>query len=132
VSAAYWTEAHNSPGATVTGTRWALAEGEAGGPNDAETYILIANTSAGEGSVHVQLLFDDGTSAERTITIPAKSRATVAGNSFTQAAHRRFGAIVESLGTTPAEIVVERAMYTNANGAFWAAGTNALATRLAP
>ena len=28
----FWTEAHNSPGATVTGTRWALAEGEVGGP----------------------------------------------------------------------------------------------------
>ena len=27
----HWSEAHNSPGATATGTRWALAEGEAGG-----------------------------------------------------------------------------------------------------
>ena len=41
-----WNEAHNSPGATTTGTRWALAEGEVGGPHGAETYILIANTSA--------------------------------------------------------------------------------------
>ena len=128
----YWTEAHNSPGATVTGTRWALAEGEAGGPNDAETYILIANTSAFAGTVRVQLLLDDGRTTERTLSVPAKSRATVAGSSFTQAASRRFGAIVESLGSTPAQIVVERAMYTNANGVFWAAGTNALATRLAP
>ena len=26
-----WYEAHNSPGATTTGTKWALAEGEVGG-----------------------------------------------------------------------------------------------------
>jgi hypothetical protein len=38
--------------------------------------------------------------------------------------------IVESLGASPIEIVVERAMYSNADGVVWAAGTNALATRL--
>ena len=38
--------------------------------------------------------------------------------------------IVESIGGAPAQIVVERAMYSNANGVHWAAGTNALATRL--
>ena len=47
-----------------------------------------------------------------------------------RAAGKRFGAIVESLGGAPAEIVVERAMYSDAGGAHWAAGTNALATRL--
>ena len=30
----FWSEAHNSPGATATGTRWALAEGEVGGPHE--------------------------------------------------------------------------------------------------
>ena len=32
----------------------------------------------------------------------------------------------------PAQLVVERAMYSNADGVTWAAGSNALATRLAP
>ena len=41
-----WYEAHNSPGATTTGTKWALAEGEADAARNLETYILIANTSA--------------------------------------------------------------------------------------
>ena len=45
---------------------------------------------------------------------------------------KRFGALVESIGDTPAQIVVERAMYSDANGVHWAAGTNATATRLAP
>ena len=52
------------------------------------------------------------------------------GAFFPQAATRRFGAVVESLGTTPAQIVVERAMYWDAAGQAWAAGTNALATKL--
>ncbi len=135
LTASYWTEAHNSAGATVTGTRWALAEGEVGGPNDTETFILIANTSATDGSVRIQLLFEDGTAAERVVALPARSRTTIAGGSFASAAQKRFGTVVESLGgpgATPAQIVVERAMYSNANGVFWSAGTNALATRLAP
>ena len=45
---------------------------------------------------------------------------------FPAAVNKRFGAIVESLGATPAQIVVERAMYWDALGQSWAAGTNAL------
>jgi hypothetical protein len=33
LAADFWTEAHNSPGVTKTGRRWALAEGEVGGPS---------------------------------------------------------------------------------------------------
>jgi hypothetical protein len=51
---------------------------------------------------------------------------------FPGAAGRRFGAVVESLGATPAQIVVERAMYTSPGGVTWAAGTNALATLVSP
>lgn len=40
---------------------------------------------------------------------------------------KRFGVIVETVGPSPAQIVVERAMYSNANGVRWAAGTDALA-----
>ena len=42
-------------------------------------------------------------------------------------ANRRFGVVVESDGPS---IVVERAMYSNANGIVWAAGTAAVATPL--
>jgi hypothetical protein len=127
-----WYEAHNSAGATTTGTQWALAEGEVDASRNLETYVLVANTSATPADVKVTLLFEDGTSAERTYSgIPAKSRFNVpVGLDFPQAAGKRFGAIIESLGATPAQIVVERAMYWDAAGQGWAAGTNALATRL--
>ena len=83
-----WYEAHNSPGATTTGTKWALAEGEVDASRNLETYILVANTSATPADVKVTLLFEDGTSAEQTYAgIPAKSRFNVpVGGFFPQAA----------------------------------------------
>jgi hypothetical protein len=127
-----WHEAHNTAGATATGTRWALAEGEVDAARGLETYILIANTSTTAATVAVTLLFADGTSATRTYPdIPGRSRLNVpVGLDFAEAAGRRFGAIVESVGASAAAIVVERAMYWDASGQAWAAGTNALATRL--
>ena len=126
-----WHEAHVSPGATATGTRWGTAEGEAGGTFNTSTYVLIANTSASPGAARVTLLFEDGTTAERTFSLAASSRFNVdVGSAFPVAVGRRFGVLVESLGTPAAELVVERAMYSDARGVVWAAGTNALATRL--
>ena len=79
----------------------------------------------------VTLLFEDGTTSARAFTVAPNSRFNVAvGSEFPEAAGRRFGAVVESRGNPPAAIVVERAMYSNADGIVWAAGTNALATRL--
>ena len=130
-SASTWYEAHNSPGVTVTGTKWALAEGEQGGTRNVQTYVLIANTSSFEASVQVTLAFEDGTTATATFVIPATSRFNVdVGAYFKASAGRRFGAIVESHGGTPAQIAVQRAMYWDAEGVVWAAGTNALATKL--
>ena len=79
------------------------------------------------------LLFEDGTSAVETYV---SARAVVADQCRSRPGlrgggdGRRFGAVIESTGTTPAQIVVERAMYGNAGGVSWAAGTNALATKL--
>ena len=126
-----WYEAHNSPGATSTGTRWALAEGEVGGTRGIETYILLANTSTTPGTVLVTLLFENQATVQKEFTVAPRSRFNVdVWSEFPAALGKRFGAVVESLGTTPAQIVVERAMYWNAAGQHWAAGTNALATKL--
>jgi hypothetical protein len=132
-----WQEAHNSAGATQTGEKWALADGEDGGAFGTQTYVLIANTSATSGQARVTLHFEDGTSAQlaNPIALDPHSRTTVQiGTEIPQAANRRFGIVVESLGATPAQIVVERAMYSNAtiNGVpvIWAAGTNVVGTRL--
>jgi hypothetical protein len=126
-----WFEAHNSPGSAQTGTRWAFADGEVGGANSSETYLLIANTSGFPGSATVTLYFENGTPAVRVVPLPADSRVSVnVGVDLPEATGRRFGAIVVSTGATPAQIVVERAIYSNAGGVIWAAGSNALGTRL--
>jgi hypothetical protein len=129
-----WYEAHNSPGTTVTGTRWGLAGGESGGANTWQTYVLIANTSSFAGQAQVTAYFEDSTTATTTVSLPALSRTNVAMSSvFPTTSNRRFSIVVQSVGSpTAPQIVVERAMYSNANGVVWSAGTAAVATRLAP
>lgn len=131
-SAPTWHEAHSSAGAVSTGTLWAVADGTVGGDRAVETYLLIANTSSSPGSATVTLHFEDGASSSLVYALPARSRTNVAvGPDFGASVDgRRFGATVESTGTCPAQIVVERAIYANAPGRRWAAGTNALAARL--
>jgi hypothetical protein len=129
--ASTWQEGHNSAAAERTSTKWGLADGQVGGPFNVETYILIANTSPTPGTAQVTLVFEDGTTAVRDFPLEASSRESIpASIFFPEAAGRRFGAVIESLGTQPAEIVVERAMYGDAEGVTWAAGTNAVGTRL--
>ena len=134
--AATWAEAHASAGLTATGTAWALADGENAGTGNVQTYVLVANTSAYAGTVEVTLVFEDGTPAvTKSFGVAANSRRTIyppvdfAGQVPAGTA-KRFGTIVESVGSTPAQVVVERAMYRDATGVGWASGTNAVATRL--
>lgn len=128
-----WREAHNSPGSLASSTRWGLAEGAQGGATAVETYLLLANTSPFDGAARVTLSFeDDGTRLERQYPVAANSRTNVPiGVEFPQATGRRFATLVESLGSLPAQLVVERAMYSNYGKEIWAAGTNALGTPLA-
>ena len=131
-SPAAWQEAHNAPGSTRTAARWMLADCEVGGPRAVDTYLLVANTSDTASLVHVKLLFEDGTTVERAFDVAARSRFNVhVASEFPSATGRRFSALVQSLGTSPAQIVVERAVYSDANGVHWAAGANSLGTPLA-
>jgi hypothetical protein len=128
-----WTEAHNSPGSTVTGTAWGLAGGAvSGSPANVTTYVLIANTSAQVADARVTLLFEGAPAVSRDfLGIAPNSRRTLnIGGEFPEAAGRAFGVLVESLGTSPASLVVEGAVYQDAAGVQWAAGSNQLATRL--
>lgn len=132
-----WLEAHNSAGATETGTAWAVAGGEMGGTSQAQTYVLVANTSLFNGTARVTVMRESGTPLVLEMPLPADSRTNIAIGDFPEfaaVANGRFGVLVESLGNTPsttAQIVVERATYTNdAAGTVWGAGSNSLATRI--
>lgn len=129
--ASTWHEGHNSGAADRTSTKWGLADGQVGGPFNVETYILVANTSSTGGTAQVTLVFEDGTTAVRQIPLLPNSRESVPVSIFFQeAAGRRFGVVVESFGAPAPEIVVERAMYGDADGVTWAAGSNVVGTRL--
>ena len=109
-----------------------MAEGEAGGAFATETYILVANTSPTAGTARISVIVEGGVTLVADIALPANSRTNVPVNdsTFGGVAGQRFGAVVESIGVVRAQIVVERAMYSNAGGIVWAAGTAALGTPL--
>ena len=126
-----WYEAHNSFGVTQPDTRWGLAEGQIGRAEAAQTYILLANTNASAASVTIEFIRELNVPVTRTFTVPANSRVNVTvgpGSLVPELGEERFGAII----TSTAPIVVERALYWNANGEVWSAGTNATGTRLLP
>ena len=126
-----WYEAHNSPGAVETGTRWLVSAGEVGGPQHFSTYVLLANTSAFAGQARVTVLLEGGGTLERTVALAPNSRFNVdVGALFPETADRRFGTLVESLGADPAELVVEWSIYGTPGTRPWELGVNALAMNL--
>jgi hypothetical protein len=126
-----WYEAHNVPATTRTSRSWAIAGGYAGGPNGAETYVLIANTGAEAVSVSVGIAYEDDSPLDVvTVNLPGNSRTNVpVGATFPRAAGQRF-AIVVSNSTGFPPLVVERATYESPGGVTWAAGNAAVATPL--
>jgi len=120
----------NIAGEVATGAHWCLAEGRVGGTNHAQTYVLIANPGAQDANVTATFLRSDGTTVVKTLTVAAMSRVnlavTGAGSDVPELADEAFGTVIDS--TQP--VIVERSMYTDANGVTWAAGTNATASRL--
>jgi hypothetical protein len=123
-----WYEAHNSFGVTAAGTKWGLAEGRVGGDNHAQTYILLANPGFLDAEVQLTFLRETGTPVVKSVTVPASTRYTlpVGAPEVPGIANEQFGVVIES--NQP--IAVERALYWDADGTIWAAGSNATASRL--
>jgi autotransporter-associated beta strand protein len=122
-----WHESHNSFGVTAPGTHWGLAEGRAGGAESYQTYVLLANPGATDAEATVLFQRESGAPVSKKIAVPARTRVNLSvGSEVPELANERFGASI----TSDQPIVVERAMFWDANGQFWAAGTNATATRL--
>jgi len=126
-----WYEGHNSFGVTATGTHWGLAEGRAGGANAYQTFILLANPGTKPADVTVRFLRTSGAPIVKAFTLQPSRRFNIAitgdaSSDVPALANEAFGAAIES--TQP--IAVERAMYSNANGVVWAAGTSATGTPL--
>jgi hypothetical protein len=127
-----WQETHNSFGLTEAGTKWGLAEGRIGMAAHYQPYILVANPGATEANVTIRFLRDEASGSapfSRTFKVAPNSRFTVFGDQGVDTSPLRdenFGAVL----TSDQPIVVERALYSDALGIHWQAGSNATATRL--
>jgi hypothetical protein len=126
---ATWQEAHNSFGVMEPGYKWGLAEGRVGMGPHYQTYILVANP--GDTPAQVTAVFmrpaGAGPRVEKTFTVGPNSRFTLFGDlAVPELRDEVFSTILQS----DQPIVVERAMYSDALGIHWKAGTNATAVRL--
>ncbi len=121
-----WYEAHGSFGVTGPSSTWALAEGRVGGAAEYQTFILLANDDADtDAAVEITFYRTNGTTVTKQYVVSAASRRTVYVNAeVPELVNESFSALVS--GDRP--IVVERALYSNADGVTWAAGTNATGT----
>jgi autotransporter-associated beta strand protein len=124
-----FTEGHNSSGMVTTATRWGLADGRVGGPESFFTYILLANPAPESANVTVTFLREGGAPpVVKTYTVLGASRFNVDVSTVTELQNESFGARIDVTNGVP--IAIERSIYWNANGIFWAGGTNALGTPL--
>jgi hypothetical protein len=124
---ASWNEASNAFGVTETALRWGLAEGRVGGPNAFQTFILVANPDVTAANITLTILRTTGAPIVKTMAVPAGGRLTITtgpGSAVPELADESFGATIVS----DRPVFAERALYSNAGGVFWAAGSAATAT----
>ncbi len=122
-------EGHSSAGSTTTALEWVVAGARAAGTaENAQTFILIANTESRVGQATLTILPDrDGGPAVGSptlTTLSPNSRTTIAFDLL----GGPYGMRVESTGPSPVQLVVESAVYRSSGGVTWTAGSNALAT----
>ncbi|MFN8060553.1 MAG: hypothetical protein U0Q12_15465 [Vicinamibacterales bacterium] len=123
-----WYESHDSAGVTATGTQWALAEGEVGGPLNFNTFVLVANPSSAAATVTLTFLRTSGSPVTLTRNVAANARLTVAATEAGLGPSEQFGVLVTSTNDVP--IVVEHAIYWNDGAVFWGGGGNETAVKL--
>jgi Tol biopolymer transport system component len=119
-------EGHASAGSTAAAARWVFAGGETGGRYDAQTYVLIANTSAQPRAIQYTVVTEPGTTPpppSPEFIVPPNSRTTLPFDSVPG----HFGVLVWTVGGEP-DLVVEGAVYRTVGGIVWKAGADALAT----
>jgi hypothetical protein len=124
-----WNEASNAFGVTQTSRQWGLAEGRVGGPFAFQTFILLANPDSTPANVSARFVRTTGAPFARSFIVPANGRLTITtgpGTMVPELTDESFGVVL----TADRPIFAERALYSNASGVFWAAGSAATATLL--
>jgi hypothetical protein len=91
--------------------------------------VLLANPETTDAEVTVTFLRENDTlPVVKTHRVPATSRFNIDLATVQKLQNESFGVRIDV--TNGVNIAVERSLYWNANGVFWAGGTNALAAPL--
>ncbi len=123
-----WGEASDAAGFTTTTLEAYIARAIVGGTDQAETYVLIANTSADAGQIQITLTPAAGAPVVRTYPIAGNARLTV-DLAWFGIVDQPCRVVIESLASPQSvPIVVEVAEYTSPGGTFWAAGSASAAS----
>jgi hypothetical protein len=126
-SSAQWFESHASFGITMLGRRWAFGEGRVGGANNFATFLLVANPGTEDATSTVTFLRANGTTVQRSITVPRQSRTNIWVNvDVPELANESFGISIVS----SAPVFAERAMYSDSGAVQFAAGSVVTAARV--
>jgi uncharacterized repeat protein (TIGR01451 family) len=124
-----WGESHVSQGTATMGSKWALAEGRAGGALNFRTYVTLMNPGTQPAEVTVEFLPESGAPIVKTYMVAATSRFTLDAVYEAPALQdKSFATVISASGN--AQIMVERSMYWDGAGIMWSGGSNAAATRL--
>ncbi len=103
-------EGHNSQGLPYLSTEWYFAEGYTAGGFD--SYILLANPAATPANVIMTLVAENGSTANKSLTVDARSRRTVAVDRIGGWSAKAFSVKLQS----DLPIAAERSMYFTYNG----------------
>jgi hypothetical protein len=115
-----WYETHTRTGAPRAGTRWVFAEGEVGGVQNVDTYLVFANPGDEPVLFTMNVIREAGAPIPYTLRLNPQARTTIRLRDVGLADGERFGVEVES--SLP--IVVERSVYWTADWQYMRGGTN--------
>jgi hypothetical protein len=128
----HWTAGHVGVGFTAGGRKWVTADGVAAADGSSDTYALVSNIDSRAGLLKVTAVFADGTApVERLFAIGPNQRLTIRGRQrFPEVVGKGYSFIIESIGATPVDVVVDHSTYFDMDGRFWAMGTTSPASKV--
>jgi hypothetical protein len=117
-----WQDGHAASAAPQPAAKWLAVGGRHGDAQRHATYVLVANAGRAAQSVRLTVLGPQGPLANAVVSVPGASRYNLdMGAAFPQI-RGGYSVLVEAIGGE-GRLVVEQAMYWDAGGQKWAAGT---------
>lgn len=117
-----WQDGHAASAAPQSASRWLAVGGRHGGTQKHATYVLVANTATTAQTVRVTVLGPLGPIASTSIQVAAVSRYNVDMAAMFPRISGPYSVLIEAVGGA-GTLVVEQAVYWDAGGQTWAAGT---------